>query len=220
MPEFTGDARHDRWSDHRAVVRAELVEATIRAIEQYGPELSIDDVLRTAGVPRPKLYRFFGDKQTLFLAASERIQALIIERVVPHFNIDGTTLDLIRSALAAYVELVADRPNLFRFLVGTHFSDGRSRQAVIEGGRRLSDAAVEVAAAVLAAAGARSDNLECVIDALLGAVALGVLRWLNDQAIGKAELIEELTIFAWGACVAVGAGRGLTLDPHSTPVPA
>ncbi|MEZ0367252.1 TetR/AcrR family transcriptional regulator [Mycobacterium sp. pUA109] len=211
-----GDGRHDRWSDHRAVVRAELVEATIRAIEQYGPNLSIDDVVRSAGVPRPKLYRFFGDKETLFLAASERVQALVIERVLPHFDLSGTALDLVRSALTAYIDLVDERPNLFRFLVCTHFSDGRSREALLDGGRRLSDATVAVAVAFLQAGGGRSDNLEPVVDALLGAVALGVLRWLNDQVMGKAELVQELTAFAWGAAVAVAASRGLSLDAQAT----
>ncbi|MEZ0367255.1 TetR/AcrR family transcriptional regulator [Mycobacterium sp. pUA109] len=207
-----GDARHDRWSDHRAAVRAELVESTVRAIEEYGPDLSIDDVVKTAGIPRPKLYRFFGDKETLFLAASEHIQALVIERVVPHFDLTGTALDLVRSAVAAYVELVDERPNLFRFLVGSHFSDGRSREALLEGGRRLSEATVEVAAAVLSAGGARSENLECAVDAILGAVALGVLRWLNDRPVDKATLVEELTSFAFGAVIAVAAGRGLLID--------
>lgn len=215
LPALTGDARHDRWSEHRAVVRAELIEATIRAIEEYGPDLSIDDVIRTAGVPRPKLYRFFGDRETLFLAASERVQALVIERVVPRFNVSGTVLELFRSAVTAYVDLVDERPNLFRFLVGTHFSDGRSREAVLDGGRRLSDVTVEVAGAVLRAGGGRTDNLESAVDALLGGVALGVLRWLNDQNVEKDVLIEELTNFVWGASVAMAASRGMTINAQS-----
>lgn len=62
LPELTGDARVDRWREHRAKVRAELVEATLNAIDELGPDLSIDDVLKSAGISRPKLYRFFTDK--------------------------------------------------------------------------------------------------------------------------------------------------------------
>lgn len=119
LPALTGDARADRWREHRAAVRAELVDATLRAIEKYGPELSIDDVIKTAGVPRPKLYRFFEDKDTLFSAVGERVQAMVLERVVPRFNVAGTALELVRSAVAAYIDLVDEHPNLFRFLVGS-----------------------------------------------------------------------------------------------------
>ncbi|EUA22556.1 bacterial regulatory s, tetR family protein [Mycobacterium xenopi 3993] len=115
LPELTGDARADRWREHRAAVRAELVEATLRAIEEYGPDLSIDDVVKTAGVTRPKLYRFFTDKDTLFSAVGERVQAMVLERVVPRFSIAGTALDMVRSAVAAYVDLVDERPTSFAF---------------------------------------------------------------------------------------------------------
>src|ERR1700761_2714382 len=83
----TGDARADRWRAHRAAVRAELIEATLRAIEGFWPEVSLDDVVKAAGVPRPKLYRFFADKETLFVAVGQRVQQLIIRRVVPRFHL-------------------------------------------------------------------------------------------------------------------------------------
>ncbi|MCU1695833.1 MAG: TetR family transcriptional regulator [Mycobacterium sp.] len=54
------------------------------------PDLSIDDVVKTAGIPRPKLYRFFDDKDALFGAVSERVQQMVIERVVPHFDLTDT----------------------------------------------------------------------------------------------------------------------------------
>src|SRR5262245_24006284 len=94
--ELKGDARHDRWHSHRAAVRAELIEATIRAIDAHGPELSIDDVVKTAGIPRPKLYRFFGDKVELLAAVSGRVQQLIVERVTPHLDPTGPVRDGIR----------------------------------------------------------------------------------------------------------------------------
>lgn len=74
----TGDARADRWRAHRATVREELIEATLRAIDEYGPDLSIDDVVKTAGVPRPKLYRFFTDKETLFAAVGDRDRKSVV----------------------------------------------------------------------------------------------------------------------------------------------
>jgi AcrR family transcriptional regulator len=213
LPAPTGDARADRWRAHRAMVRAELIEATLRAIEEFGPDLSIDDVVKTAGVPRPKLYRFFADKETLFAAVGERLQELVIQRVVPQFHLTGTTRELVRSAVTGYVDLVDERPNAFRFLVGSHFSDVGSKARLLEGGRSLADATVDITAAILQARGGDSANLEYAVDAILGAVALGVLRWLNEPTISKDALIEELTILLWGALAATAASRGVTLHP-------
>lgn len=195
-------------------MRADLIEATLRAIEEYGPELSIDDVIKTAGVPRPKLYRFFNDKDTLFSAVGERVQALVLERVTPRFNVTGTARQLIRSAVAAYIDLVDERPNLFRFLVGSQFTERRSTEALLEGGRPLANATCEVVAAIVDTRGGNSDDLQYVVDALLGGVALGVLRWLNEPTISKDALVEQLTTFLWGALSETAAERGVVLDPE------
>lgn len=213
LPELTGDARVDRWREHRATVRAELIEATLRAIDECGPDLSIDDVIKSAGIPRPKLYRFFQDKDTLFAAVAARVQELIIERVVPHFDLTGTALDLVRSALSAYIDLVDERPNVFRFVVGSHFADHRSTASLLEGGRPLADATVDVVAAPIRARGGDASNLEYVADAVLGAVALGVLRWLNDLTISKGALVDQMTVIVWGALSAASEERGVVLDP-------
>lgn len=185
----------------------------MRAIDECGPDLSVDDVLRSAGVPRPKLYRFFQDKDTLFAAVATRVQQLIIEKVVPRFDLAGTAHDLVRSALSAYVDLVDERPNIFRFLVGSHFIDHRSAASLLDGGRHLADATRQVVATVIGARGGDVRNLEYVTDAILGAVALGVLRWLNDLSINKSALIDEMTVIVWGALSAAAQVRGVTLEP-------
>lgn len=213
LPKLTGDARTDRWREHRAAVRAELIEATLRAIDEYGPDLSIDDVVKTAQIPRPKLYRFFEDKDALFAAVGDRVQELVIERVMPRFDPTGTALDFVRSALIAYVDLVDERPNVFRFLVSSQFVAGRSPNALYDSGRPLSDSIANVASAVVEARGGRGEELGYLTDAALGAVGLGVLRWLNNPTVSKQALVDELTTVLWGAFSAVAASRGVVLDP-------
>ncbi|WP_293010593.1 TetR/AcrR family transcriptional regulator [Mycobacterium sp.] len=212
LPELTGDARADRWREHRVAVRAELVEATLRAIDEYGPDLSIDDVIKTAAIPRPKLYRFFADKDALFAAVGQRVQEMIVEQVVPQLDAASTALELVSSAVEAYVRLVDDRPNLFRFLVNSHFRDGCSPADLIEGGRPLSNATRDVWSATIQARGGEGSNFEYVVDAALGAVGLGVLRWLNFPTISRDALAEELTAFLWGAFQAVAGARGVRLN--------
>ncbi|MEV6774147.1 TetR/AcrR family transcriptional regulator [Nocardia sp. NPDC051030] len=213
--DLKGDARYDRWHTHRTSVRAELIEATIRAIDEHGPDLSIDDVVKTAGIPRPKLYRFFGDKVELLAAVSGRVQQLIVERVTPHLDPTGPAREAIRTALSAYVELVAERPNLFRFIVSSHVVAAFGATRLIEEGRPLSDTVAGFFSAMLRRRGANGDHTQFVTDAMLGAIGLGVLRWLNDPVITAKELAEQLTSFAWGALSATAESRGLVLDPDA-----
>ncbi|MBL1078192.1 TetR/AcrR family transcriptional regulator [Nocardia sp. 2] len=208
-----GDARYDRWHSHREAVRAELIEATIRAIDTHGPELSIDDVVKTAGIPRPKLYRFFGDKVELLAAVSGRVQQLIMERVTPHFDPAATAREAVHTALSAYIDLVAERPNLFRFIVSSHVITAFGAARLIEDGRPLSDTVADFLSGILRLRGADGEHTEYVTDALLGAIGLGVLRWLNNPVITAKELTEQLTAFAWGAISATAESRGLTLNP-------
>lgn len=218
--EVKGDARHDRWHSHRALVRAELIEATIRAIDTHGPDLSIDDVVKTAGIPRPKLYRFFGDKVELLAAVSGSVQQLIVERVTPHLDPTGPVREAVRTALSAYIDLVAERPNLFRFIVSSHVVAAFGASRLLEDGRPLSDTVAGFFSGVLRVRGADGDHTQFVVDALLGAIGLGVLRWLNEPAITAKELAEQLTAFTWGALSATAESRGLTLDPEAPLVPA
>ena len=192
-------------------MRAELIEATLQAIEEFGPDLSIDDVVKTAGVPRPKLYRFFSDKETLFAAVEERVQQLVIQRVIPRFHLAGTALELVRSALTGYVDLVDERPNLFRFLVGSHFSDGRSRAKLIEDGRGLSDATTD---SLPHSAGSRRRRGQSAVRGRRHSRRRCTwCSWLNEPTIGKDQLVEELTTLIWGALSATAASRGVTIEP-------
>ncbi|MET9487630.1 TetR/AcrR family transcriptional regulator [Nocardia sp. NPDC006630] len=208
-----GDARHDRWHSHRALVRAELIEATIRAIDAHGPDLSIDDVVKTAGIPRPKLYRFFGDKVELLAAVSGRVQQLIVERVTPLFDPAASAREAIGTALAAYIDLVSERPNLFRFIVSSHVVAAYGATQLLEDGRPLSDSVADFFSGILRLRGADGEHTQFAVDALLGAIGLGVLRWLNEPVISGKELAEQLTAFAWGALSSTAESRGLVLDP-------
>ena len=87
------------------------------------------------------------------------------------------------------------------------------RVAMWSGPRNLSTAMTEVLAAMVRAHGGDADHLEYTADAILGAVALGVLRWLNEPTIDKDELIAQLTPVIWGAVSAAAAARGVVIAP-------
>lgn len=117
------DARSTRWDDHRAVVKAELVDAAIRAIEKFGDAVSMDDFAEEAGASKPKLYRHFGDKAGLYSAVAARLGSMMWESAQSTLlsgQEDSSVDELFRSAISAYVSLVDDHPAVVRFLMTNH----------------------------------------------------------------------------------------------------
>lgn len=69
-PTLHGGASHRSTADER---RAEIIEAAVRAFASGGlAGTSTEDIARLAGVSQPYLFRLFGTKRELFLAAVGR----------------------------------------------------------------------------------------------------------------------------------------------------
>lgn len=118
------DIRTDRPGLARAVAhvhrlhaderRAEVVEAAVRAFASGGlAGTSTEDVARLAGVSQPYLFRLFGSKQHLFIAAVGRMFERIrvaFEEAARHPQTDIPGADPILASLArTYDELLSDR---------------------------------------------------------------------------------------------------------------
>ena len=80
------DARSERWREHRKKVRAEIVDAAFRAIDQRGPEVSLREIAEEAGTAKPKIYRHFNDKSDLFQAIGERLRDMLWAAIFPNIN--------------------------------------------------------------------------------------------------------------------------------------
>lgn len=102
------------------------------------------------------------------------------------------------------------RPNLYRF-----FQD---KGALHDGGRPLTDALVRFLNETIRIHAGNCQDLQYIVDGVLGAMSLGVLRWLNEPAITKDALVEELTNLVCGAFTASAVARGAILDPKGGPM--
>src|SRR6185503_19473544 len=56
----------------RVARRDELLAAADRAVRELGPEASMDAIAAEAGITKPIVYRYFGDKDDLYAALAER----------------------------------------------------------------------------------------------------------------------------------------------------
>jgi AcrR family transcriptional regulator len=206
------DARKERWRAHREVRRAEFVEATIRAVSRYGPDVGMDRVAAEAGVTKPVLYRHFTDKADLYVAVGARATDLLMAKVVPALAEDDPIFERIRRAVGCYVTFVDEYRELYRFLVMR--PNPVKRDIVQEDKSKIAEVLTELLAAYLrlfrmdpAFAGPSAHGI-------VGLVQGAVEWWLEQGGLTRDQLTEHLTTMIWHGIDGVLRAGGVTLDPH------
>ncbi|HEX3782844.1 MAG TPA: TetR/AcrR family transcriptional regulator [Pseudonocardiaceae bacterium] len=209
------DGRTARWQQHRLDRRAEFVDAALRALAAHGPEASMADIAAEAGAAKPKLYRHFADKAALFCAVGERIAGILRQRLATALDPTLPVERLTREGLDAYLGLVDDYPDAFRFLLTSGFIDrNRTPDPMLAEGRRIAGALAALLAHLLRILDLDTDTAEPGGAVLAGALGGATIWWLDtDRAIDKQALIDYLAIMVWGAADAMLRGAGVVIDP-------
>ena len=124
----SADGRRSRWTEHRRARREELVAAAVEAVRAAGPDFAVDDVARSAGVSKTVIYRYFTDKDELVDAVLERISdAVLLPRLLGELGASTpTTAPRLRAVIAAFVALIEDEPELYRFAYAHAGRSGRA----------------------------------------------------------------------------------------------
>jgi AcrR family transcriptional regulator len=193
------DGRRSRWTEHRRARREDLVVAAVEAVRAAGPDFAVDDVARSAGVSKTVIYRYFTDKDELVDAVLERISTVILlprllgEIAVEHAD-DRAGL---RAVIAAFVSLIEDEPELYRF---AYAQTGRSGRAdlVAATEHEIAEALATVMSARLADAGRSTAAARTWAYGVVGMVQLAAHWWSTDRAVPASELVEQLAALADG----------------------
>lgn len=219
------DGRSSRWDEHRLARRAELVEATLLAIRSHGAGVGMDEVAATARTSKTVFYRHFTDRAGLYTAVAERVDATIIRdltRAAGDPVSDGGRA-VIRGVIAAYLHLVEEDPQVYRFIVNAPMVPPGERPEgdVAAGmtGRIAAHVADLVAGGMSAGAasggavhtGAAPDAQACQWwgVALVGMVRAAADAWAADGGAStgpsSGELADQLTALVWDGLSTVGA---------------
>src|SRR3954462_7667947 len=211
------DGLRSRWTEHRRARREDLVAAAVEAVRLAGPEFAVDDVARSAGVSKTVIYRYFTDKDELVDAVLARISTVILlprllgEIAVEHAD-DRASL---RAVITAFVSLVEDEPELYRF---AYAHSGRSGRAdlVAATEHEIAEALATVMSARLADAGRATEAARTWAYGVVGMVQLAAHWWSTDRSVPAPELVEQLTALADGGLEPPpppAGGGGGTLPP-------
>lgn len=208
-----GDARRERWREHREGRRAEFVEATIRAVRRLGPDVGMDEIAAEAGVTKPVLYRHFADKADLYEAVGERGTDILMTNIVPALADDGPIYERIRRAVGCYVEFIDEYRELYRFLV---VRPNPSKQDLVhEDKSKIAAVLAELLAAYL-----KLFRMNPVIagpsaHGIVGLVQAAGDWWLDHpDDMTREHLTDHLTMLIWHGIDGVLRAGGVTLDPH------
>lgn len=210
--DATPDGRSSRWDEHRLARRQELVEATLRAIRAHGAGVGMDEVAATARTSKTVFYRHFTDRAGLYTAVAERVDATIIRDLTRAAG-DPAPDDaraVIRGVIAAYLRLVEDDPEVYRFIVNAPIvPPGERPQGDVAAGMtdRIAAHVADLVAGGLADTAAPAPRLWGV--ALVGMVRATADAWLaaGGAAGGPSsdELADDLTALAWDGLSSVAA---------------
>jgi AcrR family transcriptional regulator len=90
--------------------------AYVSSAASYG-EMSVEDIIVTAGVSRRTFYEHFSNKEDVFLAAYDAVASRLVERVVAAVEAAGDFAERCAAGLGAFLEFVASEPAFGRMCI-------------------------------------------------------------------------------------------------------
>ncbi|HEX3004366.1 MAG TPA: TetR/AcrR family transcriptional regulator [Angustibacter sp.] len=209
------DGRATRWAEHRLARRAELVEATLRAVRRHGASVGMDDIAAEAGTSKSVLYRHFGDKAGLYLAVVESVDRLIardLDRALTTVAADDQPDALIahpeqviEAAVDSYLTLVEKDPEVYRFVVTHPLLDRPMGDDPLTGlTSRIGDQLAALITAALAASGREAAAAGALAHGVVGLVRAAADHWLTAAApLPRHDLTRQLSALIAGGLTAV-----------------
>jgi AcrR family transcriptional regulator len=175
---------------HRQLRREELLLAALDAIRRVGPDASMDAMAAEAGITKPILYRYFGDRDGLIAAVADRFADALVTRLEGVLDGPGPAGERTRLAIDSYVGFIEEDPSLYGFL--THHSpvSGPAVQTVVD---RVAATLARRLGEDLRAVGSDSAAAESWAYGIVGMVHLAGARWAANPTIPRHRLIEYLT---------------------------
>ncbi len=184
------------------------------AAHGYGA-VTMDEVAADAGVTKPLLYAYFGNKERLYLACMERAGDAMLATVLAAVEATDGPAEALRHGIEAFFAFVDEDRDAWRVLFDeTLPTGGELAQRVGEYRERLVGL---VSAANLNRLPARrraahATEIEALSHALLGAAEALARWWLRSGALSAADAAELLIATVEPGLAARAAGRATTPD--------
>ncbi len=194
--------------------RQDLLEAALRTIRLKGANTSMDDIAAEAGITRPILYRYFGDRKGLIIAVSEYFSVELLEDLKVAFEnevksfenvVDFESVDLasvIGNVIGAFLDFVNSDPDLYRFLVSASIASEEYddlKNSTLDFVETLCKNIAKYIADLLVSTGRDSGAAEPFAYGIVGMVHFVSMWWLDRGVLSKSRLVDYMsTLLAEG----------------------
>ncbi|MEU0314173.1 TetR/AcrR family transcriptional regulator [Nocardioides sp. NPDC006273] len=208
------DGRSSRWDTHRETRRAELVAAAVRAVDSAGAEVSIADIATEAGVSKPVLYRYFADKAELHGAVGMWAARQILDAVVEAVLAPAPTRRRVEAGVAAYVETIAEHPNVYLLLVRQHTG---GTDPLADGKQLIAATFTRLLVDTFGRLGVDAAGAEPWAHSFVGIGEFAGQWWLERRTMSRAAFTRYLSELVWHALAGTTAEYGVDLSALDQP---
>jgi AcrR family transcriptional regulator len=211
------DGRASRWTEHRAARREELIDAAVAAVNEFGSNVGMDQIAAAANTSKPVIYRYFADKSELYQAVGERVIGQIVA-TLRSTAIGDDPRALLHASIDAYLQLLDDNPQLFRFVTQYRLLSGGDDSGKTEYSGEVSALLTLALGEQLQACGLDPLAAQPWADAVVGFIRAASLWWLNHpDAMTRSELTDYLVALLWGGAAGVYQSAGRKVDARTGP---
>lgn len=212
------DGRATRWAGQRDRRRREFVDAALRAISKHGPDVSTEQIADEAGVARPQLYKHFTDAVDLQHAIAERAVSWVHADLAPLWELRGTPMEMIDSAIGSHMTWLSEHSHLYRYLsIHAHIAPPPGRHPITDIKTAICEHLTQLFTHYLTMFGIDTRAAEPVAYGVVGLVESSAVRWLaHPDSLDQAELADLLGRWVWRILDDVLRTGGVELDPDAS----
>jgi AcrR family transcriptional regulator len=180
--------------------REELLDAADRIVQRDGPAASMRAMAAEAGITKPVLYRYFGDKNGLLTALADRHTRDLLERLRAALRSGSDLRSRTAATIDAYLRAIEEAPQVYRFLLyGSAAAEAGLPDRVHSFTRRIAHELAAGIAYELRLGESRRPLATAWAHGIVGMVQAAGDHWLATRDVERAELVEALTGLLWGA---------------------
>lgn len=160
----------------------------------------MEDIATAAGTSKTVIYRHFTDRAGLYAAVVERVDENIMRDVTAATGDDqGSGRGIIAAAIDAYLQLVEEEPEIYRFVVAAPLLERGG--AGDHSGAVSAHIAEQIVALLDSSLTADGQRARVWAHGVVGMVRAAADDWLNrgaaDSGVTREELAGLLTDLAW-----------------------
>jgi AcrR family transcriptional regulator len=187
-----GESVRTPSSRRRPGRREELSAAALEVIRVVGPGASMHEMAAKAGITKPVLYRYFGDRDGLIASVAQQYAEVLTNRIAQaqsSLSSDDSE-ELIRVGVSTYISFIEEDPALYSFLTHQAPLGSRSMVAVFD---QIAESVELIVTKQLECRQMDTAPASTWAHGIVGMVHLAGARWARQPDISKEEVIAELT---------------------------